>query len=80
MSTLAKEGDTAGLAPASTTAPTQQVGRRRVVRLALGSVALLVGLASYGTLRVLKRATGSDLVARYVVRYFEATHGPGHRT
>ena len=45
MSTLATEQDAAGSAP---TAPTQQVGRRRVLRLVFGSLGLLVGLALIG--------------------------------
>jgi hypothetical protein len=48
MSTLTKERDVAGSAPAATAAPKQQVGRRRVVRLVFGSLGLLVGLALIG--------------------------------
>jgi hypothetical protein len=48
MSTLTKEQDAGGSAPAATAAPTQQVGRRRVVRLVFGSLALLVALALIG--------------------------------
>jgi hypothetical protein len=48
MSTLAKEQDAAGSAPAAPAAPTQQAGRRRVVRLVFGSLGLLVGLALIG--------------------------------
>jgi hypothetical protein len=48
MSTLTKEQYAAGSAPAATAAPTQQVARRRVVRLAFGSLAMLVGLALIG--------------------------------
>jgi hypothetical protein len=48
MSTLTKEQDAAGSAPAATAAPTQQVGRRRVVRLVFGSLGVLVGLALTG--------------------------------
>jgi hypothetical protein len=48
MSTLTKEQAATGSAPTATAAPTQQVGRRRVVRLVLGSLALLVALALIG--------------------------------
>ena len=48
MSTLTKEQDAAGSAPAATATPTQQVGRRRVVRLVFGSLALIVALALIG--------------------------------
>jgi len=48
MSTLTKEQDAAGSAPAATATPTQQVGRRRVVRLVFGSLGLLVALALIG--------------------------------
>ena len=48
MSTLTKEQAATGSAPTATGAPTQQVGRRRVVRLVLGSLALLVALALIG--------------------------------
>ena len=48
MSTLTKEQDAAGSAPAATAAPTRQVGGGRVVRLVFGSLGLLVGLALIG--------------------------------
>jgi hypothetical protein len=48
MTTLTKEQDAAGSAPAATATPTRQVGRRRVVRLVFGSLGLLVGLALIG--------------------------------
>jgi hypothetical protein len=47
MSTLTKEQDAAGSAPAAAE-PTRQVGRRRVARLVFGSLGLLVGLALIG--------------------------------
>jgi hypothetical protein len=48
MSTLTKELVAAGSAPAATAAPTRQAGRRRVVRLVFGSLALLAALALIG--------------------------------
>jgi hypothetical protein len=45
MNTLTREQDAARSAPASKAAPTQQVGRGRVVRLVFGSLGVLVGLA-----------------------------------
>jgi hypothetical protein len=48
MSTLTKEQKAVGSAPSAPTAPTQHVGRGRVIRLAFGSLGLLVGLALIG--------------------------------
>jgi hypothetical protein len=48
MTTLTKEQEAAGSAPAAPTAPTEHVGRGRVIRLVFGSLGLLVGLALIG--------------------------------
>jgi hypothetical protein len=48
MSTLTKEQEAVGSPPSAPTAPTQHVGRGRVIRLVFGSLGLLVGLALIG--------------------------------